>query len=515
MSMNIDNRIRVLFVDDEEGNLKAFKTTFRRDMDVVLATSGQEALNILEREPVHVIISDQRMPGMTGDTFLSIARERHPKAMRMLLTGYADLEAVVSAVNQGGIYAYATKPWDENDLRLRIQQAFEIQQLRESKEHLLNQYRQVFEVSGDPIVIVDHGGQLIDANPACAKLLGSDLGNLRGTSFTEYLEDPKALVRSLRSKREGTAFINVDLTLRTPAGNVIDCLMTATYLGRQREGRQLFQAVIKDVTDRKQEEKRLRQLNAQLDLRVNARTGQLLEALEDIGSFSYTVAHDLRSPLKNIAAMSEMLRTQLQDTSGDEEFAEFAERIHRSSERLLELVDDLLRFSQTNTRELEKRELDLHGLVESVVHDQVSEDRKQQITLDIDPDARILADAPMLKVVLHNLLSNSLKFTRTQEHPSITIGHRREGERDILFVRDNGVGFDARHKDKAFGVFKRLHGSDQFEGTGVGLAIVHRIVSKHGGEAWAESAVGAGATISIALPRQDTAKVFAPFIKVA
>ncbi len=515
MNLNIDNRIRVLFVDDEESNLKAFKSTFRRDMDVLLAMSGREALEILERETVHVIISDQRMPGMTGDTFLAVAKERHPKAMRMLLTGYADLEAVVSAVNQGGIYAYATKPWDENDLRLRIQQAYEIQQLRESKEHLLNQYQQVFEVSGDPIVIVDHSGRLIDANPACAKLLGNDLAKLRGSTFTEYLEDPKALVRTLRSKRKGNAFINVDLTLRTPDGSVIDCLMTATYLGHQREGRQLFQAVIKDVTDRKKEEKRLRQLNAQLDQRVNARTGQLLEALEDIGSFSYTVAHDLRSPLKNIAAMSEMLRAQMQDASGVEEFAEFAERIHRSSERLLELVDDLLRFSQTNTREMEKRELDLHELIDTVIRDQVSEDRKEQISVDIDPDVKIMADAPMLKVVLHNLLSNSLKFTRTQQRPRIIIGHRREGERDILFVRDNGVGFDARHKDKAFGVFKRLHGSDQFEGTGVGLAIVHRIVSKHGGEAWAESAVGAGATISIALPRHGSSKEFAPFIKVA
>jgi light-regulated signal transduction histidine kinase (bacteriophytochrome) len=164
---------------------------------------------------------------------------------------------------------------------------------------------------------------------------------------------------------------------------------------------------------------------------------------------------------------------------------------------------------------MEKRELDLHELIDTVIRDQVSEDRKEQISVDIDPDVKIMADAPMLKVVLHNLLSNSLKFTRTQQRPRIIIGHRREGERDILFVRDNGVGFDARHKDKAFGVFKRLHGSDQFEGTGVGLAIVHRIVSKHGGEAWAESAVGAGATISIALPRHGSSKEFAPFIKVA
>ncbi|HRD54420.1 MAG TPA: response regulator, partial [Flavobacteriales bacterium] len=112
---------RVLVVDDEENNLKAFRTSFRREMDVLLAPSGDEALKILEKEMVHVIVSDQRMPGMSGSEFLAIARQRHPQAMRMLLTGYSDLEAVVKAVNEGGIYSYATKPWDENGLRLRIQ----------------------------------------------------------------------------------------------------------------------------------------------------------------------------------------------------------------------------------------------------------------------------------------------------------------------------------------------------------------------------------------------------------
>lgn len=509
------NRLRVLFVDDEEGNLKAFRSTFRRDMDVLLAHSGQEALDILERERVHVIISDQRMPGMSGDAFLAIARERHPNTMRMLLTGYADLEAVVAAVNKGGIYAYATKPWDENDLRLRILQAYEIHQLRESKEHLLEQYRQIYELSGDPIVLVDHNGTLVDANPACARLMGMERSALVGSRFTDHLDDPKGLVRSLRAKRNGTAFINVDITIRTPAGSVVDGLMTATYLGKQPGGKQLFQAIIKDMTDRRQEENRLRQLNEQLDKRVNARTNQLLEALEDIGSFSYTVAHDLRSPLKNIAAMSGMLQQMAQEAEGQEELSEFADRIERNSMRLLELVDDLLRFSQTNTRELEKRPLSLMGLVHEVIKEQVAEDRQGQIDLQIDPGVEVLADAPMLKVVLHNLLSNALKFTRTRELPRITIGHRQENGVDSLFVRDNGVGFDAQHKEKAFGVFKRLHGADQFEGTGVGLAIVHRIVTKHGGEVWAESTVGEGTTIRFSLPRVAGEQRIAPFIKVA
>lgn len=505
----------MLFVDDEESNLKAFRSTFRRDMDVLLAHSGEEALKILDEQEIHVIVSDQRMPGMTGSEFLAIARERHPHVMRMLLTGFADLEAVVAAVNNGGIYAYATKPWDENDLKLRIEQAFEIQQLRHEKERLLHQYRQVFEASADPIVIVDHRGRILEANNACAKLLGMRREEFIQGRFTDHLENPKELVRSLKQRRSGNAFVNVDLTLKTAKGDALDCLMTATYLGKQDARKDVFQAIIKDVTDRKKEENRLKKLNSELDKRVSVRTAQLLEALEDLGSFSYSVAHDLRSPLKNIAALSEMLHDQASGPVDAAECREFAGRIHKGAKHMIALVDDLLRFSQTNTREMERRPVVLDELVRQVIVDQVPEERVHQIAVAVHPGVEVIADAPMLKVVLHNLISNALKFTRTNEMPAITIGHQREGNKDHIWVKDNGVGFDSRHKDQVFGVFKRLHTPDQFEGTGVGLAIVQRIVTKHGGEVRAESAPGAGTTIHINLPNTLFLAQAPPFVKVA
>ena len=509
-----DNRIKVLFVDDEEGNLKAFKATFRRDMDVRTAASGQEAIILLEQEPVHVIISDQRMPGMSGAEFLAIVRERHPRAMRMLLTGYADLEAVVSAVNQGGIYAYATKPWDENDLRLRIQQAYEIHQLREDKDKLLHQYRQVFDASGDPIVLVDHKGTILEANGACLKLMGLDRDVLLRTRFTDHIDDPRSLVRALRERRRGSEFLNVDLTINTPSGHVIDCLMTATYLGHQELGRDVFQAIIKDVSDRKQEEHRLRKLNTDLDRRVAVRTSQLLEALEDLGSFSYSVAHDLRSPLKNIVALSEHLHSHAQDRA-DNEAEAFTERIHKGAQRMIELVDDMLRFSQTNSRELDRRSVSLHALTMEVIEEQVPPERRAQVHVLASPGTTLLADAPLLKVVLHNLLSNAVKFTRTSASPNIEVDLLSEAERDVLVVRDNGVGFDPQHKEQVFGAFKRLHKTDQFEGTGIGLAIVSRIVRKHGGTAWAESEPSKGTTMYIAFPRATTMRTDLPFGQVA
>lgn len=513
MSLRPD-RIRVLFVDDEEGNLKAFKSTFRRDWDVFIAASGAAALELLEQEPVHVIVSDQRMPGMTGSEFLAIARERHPRAMRMLLTGYADLEAVVQAVNEGGIYAYATKPWDANDLKLRIEQAYEIQQLREDKDKLLDQYKQVFEASGDPIVLVDRKGTMHDANNACARLLGLTREELLRTRFGDHLEDPRSLVRSLKHRREGNQFVNVDLTLRNSKGDLIDCLMTANYLGKQANGRELFQAMIKDISDRRQEEKRLMKLNADLDKRVAVRTSQLLEALEDLGSFSYTVAHDLRSPLKNIVALSDMLQAHTTEQR-DPEGAAYSQRIQKGAQRLVELVDDLLRFSQTNTREMELRDVLLADLVATAIEEQVPEERRGQLSVSIPANCLIQADAPMLKVVLHNLLSNALKFTREEESPRIELGVSEQDGMHVLHVRDNGVGFDSKHNDQVFGIFKRLHKPEHFEGTGVGLAIVQRVVSKHGGRVWAESALGVGTTVFVALPMQQRSRDHNPLFKVA
>ncbi len=507
-------KIRVLFVDDEEGNRKAFKATFRRDMDILLADSGTQALQVLEQEHVHVIVSDQRMPDMPGSELLTLVRSKYPGTMRILLTGYSDLEAVAHAINKGGIFAYATKPWDENDLRLRILQAYEIQDLRNSKEALLQQFTQIFASAGDPIVLVDHRCRIIEANPACGKLLGTDQHGLIGRGFIQHVENGKELVRSLRQYRKGQGPLNVDITIRDRSGDLIDCMMTLTHLGEYRPGKEVFQAIIKDINDRRQEEKRLRKLNADLDRRVAVRTAQLLEALEDIGSFSYSVAHDLRSPLKNILALSEHLHGQA--TSGhDPGTLAFTERIQKGAQRMIDLVDDLLRFSQTNTRELERAMVNLPELVRSVIEDQVSDQRAAQLQVRIGPDAQVRADAPMLKVVLQNLLSNALKFSAQVHSPRITISHFRSEACDVIEVHDNGVGFDNKHKDQVFGAFKRLHSNSQFEGTGVGLAIVQRIVHKHGGTVEAESEPGRGTTLRVSLPRSVQDRHYPSYVKVA
>lgn len=495
----IPERIKVLYVDDEEGNLLAFRAGFRREFEVSTAQTPAEALAWLEQHAVHVVISDQRMPGMNGAEFLGIVRTRWPNAVRLLLTGYSDLEAVVEAVNLGGIHAYITKPWDPTDLRLRIEQAYEVHFLRAQRDRLLERYRQIFEASGDPIVILDDTGRFREMNQAAKHLLR--IGHTRAdeTGLASYVNDLPAVVGKMKAQRQGNTYKNIDLTLRIPDGSTVDCLVTLSHVGQDPDGRSLYQAMIKDITDRKQEENRLKKLNHDLDRRVAVRTKQLMEALDDLGAFSYSVAHDLRSPLKNIKVLSDHL-SSMAALRNDEEEHDLSQRIHKGVSRLIFLVDDLLQFSRMDTKNAEFAEVDAARVMQDCMAEMEPLPGNVSVALPAPGTALVHADPAMLKVALNNLLANAVKFSRAQAEARIELGHARDGDADVLWVKDNGVGFDSNKKDQLFGVFKRLHPATQFEGTGIGLAMVDRIMKKHNGSCWAEGATGQGASVYLRFP---------------
>ncbi|MCC6839879.1 MAG: response regulator [Flavobacteriales bacterium] len=497
-------KINVLYVDDEEGNLLAFRASFRRDFDVHVCTSGADALAWLEQHTAHVVISDQRMPGMTGAEFLAAVRHRWPNSVRLLLTGYSDIKAVVEAINLGGIHAYITKPWDPTDLKLRIEQAYEVHFLRAQRDRLFERYRQVFDASGDPIAILDDKGVFRELNPAAEQLFQLEHVPSGSVPYSDFIVDLPAVLRRFLAKRQGTTFKNVDLTLAIPGGAMVDCLVTVSFIGRDNDGTRLYQAMIKDITDRKQEEDQLRRLNRDLDRRVAVRTKQLMEALDDLGAFSYSVAHDLRSPLKNIKVMSDHLGN-LAGMRGDEEERDLSERIHKGAARLLNLVDDLLRFSRTDAKQAELAPLDAAELMQECIREICVPVDHVRFILPEHGMAMIHADRAMVKVALNNLLANAVKFTRMKAEAIIELGHAHGEDGDLLWVKDNGVGFDSQKKDQVFGVFKRLHSATQFEGTGIGLALVDRIMKKHQGSCWAEGAQDQGATIYLRFPAGGSA----------
>jgi signal transduction histidine kinase len=275
--------------------------------------------------------------------------------------------------------------------------------------------------------------------------------------------------------------------------------MLARIQRRESELQDTNAALQSEIGDHKAAREEVAALNQSLELRVTERTVELEALNRELESFSYSVSHDLRAPLRSIDGFTALLEKSYADRF-DDQGKGYLNRVRFATQRMGHLIDDLLTLSRTARSVMVRRHVDLSGQAEAIVHDLREGTPERQVEVNITPGMEVQADSELMRTVLENLLGNAWKFTAKKPNPRIEFGWYQEPDSRVYFVKDNGAGFDMKYVDKIFGAFQRLHASSEFEGTGVGLASVQRILRRHGGDVWCEGEVDQGAAIYFTLP---------------
>jgi len=539
----ITQRARLLIVDDEEALMAALCNTLIVEGYAVTGfTSARQALAQLRERQFDVLLTDLMMPEMDGIALLHAAQEIDPALVGIVMTGHGTIDTAVQAL-RGGALDYVLKPFRLNNLLPVLTRALETRRLR-TENIQLREAVSIYELSRaithglahDEVLqrTVSAAAQQSDAGAVCILVpteegTGLRVGGMWGTNSHwdpgQHFPLDAAIVRWVSEAREQLSawdgshdpeavfsppFPGEQLGVALPlvaGGNFYGILRFCSKAAQRRltpgqvKALDILASSAATALEAASLLGQLRTLNQELEQRVRERTQELQAANADLESFSYSVSHDLRAPLRRVDGFCEMFIDEF-GSGLPPEGHRILENARAGTAHMGQLIDALLRFARYSRQPLQTRPVQTQALVRRIVENFHEQLQGRNVDLRIGELPDCMADGALLEQAFTNFISNALKFTGGRSPARIEIGSRAEGGEQIYFVKDNGVGFDMRHAERLFGVFQRLHAQSEFEGTGIGLSIVHRIVRRHGGRAWAESRPQEGATFYFSLPLQ-------------
>lgn len=446
-----------------------------------MATSGQGAVLMDDIRRV-IAVMDAKEKDLLEQRSQTAGREAHNAVL------FTAVGTTMSFMVLGSVFTLIIQ---ENRLR-RLSQ----EKLAESNRELAAAMRAnqlILEHSLDVICTIDEEGKFVFVSAACEQIWGYLPEELIGRKYIELVvpEDVAKTNEAAVGIMAGQRLRDFENRYRRKDGDVIPIIWSASW---SQEDRLMF-CVAHDVTKRKADEERILKLNRDLQ----NRTKQLETANSELEAFSYSVSHDLRAPLRHIHGYVEMLSASASSQLSDKS-QRYLKVITDASIEMGQLIDDLLAFSRMGRIEFHESTVSLNGCVRETIKGLEMAIKDRNIIWKIPSLPLVQGDAAMIKQVYSNLLGNAVKYSRQRDPAVIEIGEAGEEDgRLIFFVRDNGAGFEMKYGHKLFGVFQRLHRSDEFEGTGIGLATVRRIISRHGGRTWAEGEKDKGATFYFTL----------------
>ena len=485
-------KMKILLVDDSADNLFSVQTALEPlGEEILLASSGKEALRLCLDQDFAAILLDVRMPDMDGfETAEFIRSRRRSKHTPLLfLTAYRSDEQLFRGYDLGAV-DFLFRPLVPEILQSKVRVFVELSRTAEALRQANTYNRSLIEASFDPLITIAPDGRVMDVNRAAEEATGLSRQELVRTDFCSYFTDvEKAQIGYRRIFRDGW-IQDHELELRHCRGSTQPVICNASVY-RDETGRVAGAiAAIRDISERKRAEQALARYADDLK-RSNA----------ELEQFAYVASHDLQEPLRAVTTFTQLIGNRYKGRL-DPDADEFIDLVVDGAKRMAALIQDLLAYSRVGRHRRSWAVVDCEAVVEGVLSNLSTAIAETGGTVTHDRLPVVRADETELSQVFQNLIGNSLKFHGT-EPPSIHLSAQRDHREWRISVADNGIGIDSQYADEIFRMFSRLHGSGEYPGTGIGLALVKRIVERRGGRVWVQSELGKGATFHFTIPDDE------------